>query len=110
MRRRLLAVARALAFVGGGPAADATEPEALPSSIAAIGDSITQAMDACCWYGNHPANSWSTGGSGSGQHPVPTADPSPGRQCHAAVAGVLQWEVRPAVRDVLSPAEYQGTV
>ena len=65
MRRRLLAVAIALAFVGGGPAADATEPEALPSSIAAIGDSITQAVDVCCWYGDHPANSWSTGGSGS---------------------------------------------
>jgi lysophospholipase L1-like esterase len=29
--------------------------------MAAIGDSITQAVDVCCWYGNHPANSWSTG-------------------------------------------------
>jgi lysophospholipase L1-like esterase len=33
----------------------------LPSSIAAIGDSITQAYDVCCYYGNHPGNSWSTG-------------------------------------------------
>jgi lysophospholipase L1-like esterase len=32
--------------------------------MAAIGDSITQAADACCWYGDHPANSWSTGGAG----------------------------------------------
>ena len=36
----------------------------LPSSIAAIGDSLTQAADVCCWYGDHPANSWSTGNAG----------------------------------------------
>ena len=34
----------------------------LPSSIAGIGDSITRATDVCCWYGDHPAQSWSTGG------------------------------------------------
>ncbi len=34
-----------------------------PNSIAAIGDSITRAADVCCWYGDHPANSWSTGGA-----------------------------------------------
>jgi lysophospholipase L1-like esterase len=34
----------------------------LPSSIAGIGDSITRAADACCWYGDHPGQSWSTGG------------------------------------------------
>jgi lysophospholipase L1-like esterase len=34
----------------------------LPSSVAAIGDSITRAADVCCWYGDHPAQSWSTGG------------------------------------------------
>src|ERR687888_605618 len=34
----------------------------LPSSIAGIGDSITRAFDVCCWYGDHPAQSWSTGG------------------------------------------------
>lgn len=33
----------------------------LPKSMAALGDSITQATDVCCWYGNHPAQSWSTG-------------------------------------------------
>jgi lysophospholipase L1-like esterase len=32
--------------------------------MAAIGDSITRAADVCCWYGDHPANSWSTGGAG----------------------------------------------
>jgi lysophospholipase L1-like esterase len=35
-----------------------------PKRMAAIGDSITQAADACCWYGDHPDNSWSTGGAG----------------------------------------------
>jgi lysophospholipase L1-like esterase len=33
-----------------------------PRSMAALGDSITQATNVCCWYGNHPAQSWSTGG------------------------------------------------
>jgi lysophospholipase L1-like esterase len=33
----------------------------LPNSMAALGDSITRAFDVCCWYGDHPAQSWSTG-------------------------------------------------
>ena len=48
------AVALALA-----PAAGSAPPP--PSSIASIGDSITRAFDVCCWYGDHPAQSWSTG-------------------------------------------------
>jgi len=44
-----------------GPAGASASPQ-LPSSIAAIGDSITRAFDVCCWYGDHPAESWSTGG------------------------------------------------
>lgn len=44
----------------GAPAAAASPP--LPSSIAGIGDSITRATDVCCWYGDHPRQSWSTGG------------------------------------------------
>jgi lysophospholipase L1-like esterase len=47
-----------------GVAAAAAGSPPLPGSMAAIGDSITQATDACCWYGNHPANSWSTGDAG----------------------------------------------
>jgi lysophospholipase L1-like esterase len=39
----------------------AQEPPPLPSSIAAIGDSITRAFDACCFYGDWPRHSWSTG-------------------------------------------------
>jgi lysophospholipase L1-like esterase len=30
-------------------------------AIAALGDSITQATNACCAYGDHPDQSWSTG-------------------------------------------------
>jgi lysophospholipase L1-like esterase len=30
--------------------------------MAAIGDSITRATDVCCWYTDHPGQSWSTGG------------------------------------------------
>jgi hypothetical protein len=33
----------------------------LPNSIAGLGDSITRAADVCCWYGDHPGQSWSTG-------------------------------------------------
>jgi lysophospholipase L1-like esterase len=33
----------------------------LPSSMAAIGDSITRAYDVCCSYGDHPGQSWSSG-------------------------------------------------
>jgi len=41
------------------PAQAATPP--LPDSMAAIGDSITRAYDVCCYYGDHPGQSWSTG-------------------------------------------------
>jgi lysophospholipase L1-like esterase len=37
------------------------QPPSLPDSMAAIGDSITQAVDVCCFYGNWPSHSWSTG-------------------------------------------------
>jgi lysophospholipase L1-like esterase len=59
LRAVLLATvtAGALAFAPGAAAAPP-----LPDSIAGIGDSITRAFDVCCWYGDHPAQSWSTGG------------------------------------------------
>jgi lysophospholipase L1-like esterase len=47
---------------GNAPAAVVAAPAPpLPDSIAAIGDSITQAVDVCCFYGNWPGHSWSTG-------------------------------------------------
>jgi lysophospholipase L1-like esterase len=65
---RVIAVAlctAALLLTGLTGPAGAAEPP-LPDSIAAIGDSISQATDVCCFYGNWPGQSWSTGGSSWG--------------------------------------------
>jgi lysophospholipase L1-like esterase len=59
MVRRLVLVAVVAVGLGAAPASAAT---GLPNSVAGIGDSITRAADVCCWYGDHPAQSWSTGG------------------------------------------------
>src|SRR6516165_3058760 len=49
-------------LTGGVARADAAPARpALPGSMAAIGDSITQAVDDCCSLGSHPQDSWSTG-------------------------------------------------
>jgi len=56
--RRFLLLGFAAASLAGASAASAAPP---PSSIAGIGDSITRATDVCCWYGDHPPQSWSTG-------------------------------------------------
>ncbi|HEY6428827.1 MAG TPA: SGNH/GDSL hydrolase family protein [Acidimicrobiales bacterium] len=42
-------------------APSASASAALPNSMAAIGDSITQGVDDCCSLGSHPQDSWSTG-------------------------------------------------
>ena len=60
MRRFLRLGFVAAALLAAAPVASAAPP--LPSSIAGIGDSITRATDVCCWYGDHPAQSWATGG------------------------------------------------
>jgi lysophospholipase L1-like esterase len=54
----LLALVVVLAGLIAQPAWAATP---LPSSMAAIGDSITRAYDVCCSYGDHPGQSWSSG-------------------------------------------------
>jgi lysophospholipase L1-like esterase len=62
MRRSARMVVLALAIIVVGlvtPPASAAP--ALPNSMAAIGDSITRAYDVCCFYGDHPGQSWSTG-------------------------------------------------
>jgi lysophospholipase L1-like esterase len=58
--RRFLLLGFVAAVLTAAPAASAAP--SLPDSIAGIGDSITRAADVCCWYGDHPAQSWSTGG------------------------------------------------
>jgi lysophospholipase L1-like esterase len=55
----ILALMLALPGSARAQASQASPPP--PASMAAIGDSITRAADVCCWYGDHPANSWSTG-------------------------------------------------
>jgi lysophospholipase L1-like esterase len=57
--RRFLLLGLVAAALAGAPAASASPTP--PSSIAGIGDSITRATDVCCWYGDHPRQSWSTG-------------------------------------------------
>lgn len=58
--RRLVLLGVVAAVLTAAPAASSSPP--LPSSMAGIGDSITRATDVCCWYGDHPPQSWSTGG------------------------------------------------
>jgi lysophospholipase L1-like esterase len=59
---RVLALPLALVVsVLFAPSASAAVP--LPNSMASLGDSITRAADVCCWYGDHPGQSWSTGGT-----------------------------------------------
>ena len=63
MRRVSAALVLLVAVTLGGSSMVSARPHQPPDprSMAAIGDSITQAMDACCWYGDHPEHSWSTG-------------------------------------------------
>jgi hypothetical protein len=61
VRVLLVGIVVLLATLGPSTGSSALEPPPLPSSIAAIGDSVTQAFDVCCFYGNWPRHSWSTG-------------------------------------------------
>lgn len=61
-RRLALVAAGVIAMFAASPPASASTPP-LPKSMASLGDSITRATDACCWYGDHPGDSWSTGGT-----------------------------------------------
>src|SRR5215208_6295450 len=62
MRRRLMIALLAAGMLVGllAPVSAAATP-ALPTSMAALGDSITRAYDVCCSYRDHPGQSWSTG-------------------------------------------------
>jgi lysophospholipase L1-like esterase len=59
MKRALVLISAILLSMLVTPRASGATP--LPSSMAGLGDSITRAADVCCWYGDHPAQSWSTG-------------------------------------------------
>jgi lysophospholipase L1-like esterase len=57
---RIVVVALVM-LLAGSVARPAWAAPPLPSSMAALGDSITRAYDVCCSYGDHPGQSWSTG-------------------------------------------------
>jgi lysophospholipase L1-like esterase len=57
----LVVLSVSLALPGGGISASSESVPPFPNSIAAIGDSISQAADVCCFYGDHPHKSWTTG-------------------------------------------------
>ena len=69
VRRGLCALAAALAAVmlSANPAAAAGPP----NSMASMGDSITRGFNACGWYVDCTARSFSTGNYSSRQQPLP---------------------------------------
>jgi lysophospholipase L1-like esterase len=125
-RSRLLAVAVALVLTALGTAtpaagqqpplataAAAAERPPLPDSIAAIGDSITRAVDAGWFYGSWPAHSWSTGyasGDGIASHYERIRARNPairGRLYNNAVSGArMEHAPAQARRAVAQGAEY----
>ena len=60
LRSTLLATLAALALVAAGATGAEAAAPPLPAKMAALGDSITQAMDSC-GYKDCPAYSWATG-------------------------------------------------
>ena len=62
-RRLVIALLAVFVVVGLLAPVSAAAAPALPTSMAALGDSITRAYDVCCSYRDHPGQSWSTGGT-----------------------------------------------
>jgi lysophospholipase L1-like esterase len=71
MRRLAPLVSMVLVLALAAPAQATLRPDIparaipLPNSIASIGDSITRAFDVCCFYGEYPEHSWTTGYDGA---------------------------------------------
>jgi lysophospholipase L1-like esterase len=103
MRRFLLAGVLA-ALVTAAPASAQT---AVPSSMAALGDSITRATDVCCWYGDHPAQSWSAGG---GAYDGIRSHYERLRSLNPAIAGHNYNDARAGARMRDAPAQAQTAV
>lgn len=93
MRKYLIGSAMSITFlIATSGAATASAAPPLPTSMATIGDSITQAANVCCEYGDHPANSWSTGDAWDGMlshyERIRSARPAiTGHQYNNAVSG-----------------------
>jgi lysophospholipase L1-like esterase len=54
----------ATSLVGAPQAGAVQDPDRMPTSIAALGDSITRGFNACGFYRDCPRRSWSTGAAG----------------------------------------------
>lgn len=67
MVRRLLTLGTAAAVLSLGAVAPA-HADTAPSSMASLGDSITQAFDSCGWWQDCPKNSWAEGNAISNSH------------------------------------------
>ena len=71
LRRFMCAAAAVTALttltVSAAPAGSVDAQQQLPSSMAALGDSITRGFNACGWYVECTSRSWSIGGSSSVQ-------------------------------------------
>jgi lysophospholipase L1-like esterase len=114
MRVRLILACLVVAVLAASPSAWASPP--LPTSIAAIGDSISRATDVCCWYGDHPAQSWSTGGGlfdGISSHyeRIRAANPSIyGRNYNDAKAGAKMRDAAPQAATAVAQAAGYVTI
>lgn len=115
MQRYLVVLTLSIMFVTvtSGTVATAASSPPLPGSMAATGDSMTQAADVCCWYGDHPANSWSTGdawwdGVSSHYERIRAAKPTiAGHQYNDAVSGARMSDApAQAQRAVAQQAKY----
>jgi lysophospholipase L1-like esterase len=85
----------------------------LPNSVAGLGDSITRASDVCCWYGDHPAQSWTTGyasydGISSHYERLAALHPAiTGHEYNDAVSGAKARDLPPQVSNaVAQDAQY----
>jgi lysophospholipase L1-like esterase len=106
-----------LATLGTAAPASADEPSPpLPDSMAAIGDSITQAVDVCCFYGNWPGHSWSTGAApldGIGSHYERIRARNPGIRGHRynnAVSGAQMVDAPAQARRTVSQRAQYVTI
>jgi lysophospholipase L1-like esterase len=115
MRRPVLVLLSVVCLMLGLTATASAQPGSpkLPSSMAAIGDSMTQAADVCCWYGDHPSNSWSTGNAGwdgisSHYERIRAGNPSiTGRNYNDSMSGArMSGAATQAARAVVQAADY----
>ena len=85
VRVLLAGVAVLLATLGPAASSSAQEPPP-PSSIAAIGDSISQAFDVCCFYGTGRATPGRPATTATTASPATTSASEPRTRPSAATA------------------------